>query len=132
MTARRVVILAAAAIVLIFVVTSTYYFVLPHGDSATVTIVAMGGEGNSAFAPANFTVKEGQNVTLVFVNRGSAPHELQIPALGVSTRWIDAGATTRVSFIPNKVGMFAFDQPVSAGPVPQVQGINGHLTVLPP
>jgi plastocyanin len=139
MTARRVVILSALAIVLILVVTGIYYFVLPPAASATtVTIVATGGQGSVAFAPANFTIKEGQNVTLVFVNRGSAPHELEIPVLGVTMQPVNPGVTTRVSFVPDKVGTFVVWQPcgTTVGPI---QGVPspacnsfGWVTVLSP
>lgn len=131
MTAKRVVILAAAAIVLILAVTGTYYFVLPPGASATVTIVATGDEANVAFAPANFTVQEGQKVTLVFVNHGSAPHELEIPTLSVNTGIVNGGATTRVSFTPNKVGTFTFEQACGTFPEPYCN-VAGHVTVLSP
>jgi len=130
---RRSLLLAAAIVVILLIVTSTYYFVLLPGASATtVTIVATGGQQYGAFTPANFTAKEGQRVALVFVNSGSAPHELQIPALSVSTGIVNAGATMRVSFTPNKVGTFGFDQPPSAGPVPMGIGMVGNVTVLPP
>jgi plastocyanin len=132
MTARRVVILAAAAIVLILVVTGTYYFVLPHEPSTAVTIVATGGPQEFAFAPANFTVHEGQHVTLVFVNNGSAPHALEIPQLGAVINSVDAGATASVSFVPNKLGTFLVFQPPGAGPVPcYACNFAGYVTVDP-
>lgn len=76
-----------------------------------MTIVATRGpqgEGSVDFAPANFTVKEGQHVALVFVNGDIAPHNLQIPTFSVNTGIVKGGATTRVSFVPDKVGTFAF------------------------
>jgi plastocyanin len=135
MTARHVVIFGAAAIVVILVVTGIYYFVLRPGGSTTVTIVATGGQGkNYTFTPANFTVKEGQQVTLVFVSRDSAPHELVIPLLGVTTQIVDAGATKTVSFTPEKVGTFIVMQPCGAGPHQDVLpcNIQGYATVLSP
>jgi len=100
-----------------------------------VTIVATGGQGESyTFTPANFTVKEGRQVTLVFVNRDSAPHELVIPLLGVTTQIVDAGATKRVSFTPEKVGTFIVAQPCGTGPPQDVLpcNIQGYVTVLSP
>ena len=133
MTARRVVILAAAAIIVIILVTGTYYLVLPSGGSTTVTIVATGGQGRVAFAPANFTVKEGQQVTLVFLNHGSDSHELQIPVLGVDTGTVQPGATARVVFVPSKVGVFSFGEPPTAGPIEIVRENGmGNVTVLSP
>jgi len=150
MTAKRVVILAAVAIVLILAVTGAYHLVLPHGPSTTVTVVATGSspegslgapEEGLVFAPANFTVREGQRVTLVFVNRGSAPHELAIPQLSVDTGVVNTGATKNVSFIPSKVGTFIIMQP--CGTVAELAGlpgcniegygnIEGYVTVLSP
>jgi plastocyanin len=145
MTTKRVVILAAAIVVILLIVTSSYYFVLLHGASATtVTIVATGSppegslgapEEGLVFAPANFTAMEGQRVTLVFVNRGSAPHELAIPQLGVDTGVVNTGATKSVSFVPSKVGTFIVMQP--CGTVAELAGlpgcnIEGYLTVSPP
>jgi hypothetical protein len=52
------------------------HLVLLPGTSTTLTIVAMGGsqyEGSVAFAPANFTVRERQNVTLVSHNEDTRP-----------------------------------------------------------
>jgi hypothetical protein len=133
MTAKRVVILAAAAIVVILVVTGTYYFVLPHGPSTTVTIIFTGGpqEASLVFAPANFTVKEGQNVSLVVVNRSSASLQLQIPVLRVLTSVLRPGATTTVSFIPNTVGTFEVMLP--CGTTPETcDAMSGYVTVLSP
>ncbi|HEV2389135.1 MAG TPA: cupredoxin domain-containing protein [Nitrososphaerales archaeon] len=151
MTAERVVI-SAAAIVAIFAVTGIYYFVLPRpGDSTTVTIVATGSppqgslgapEQGLVFAPANFTVRDGQRVTLVFVNRGSAPHELVIPQMGVDTGVVNVGATKSVSFVAGTVGTFFDMQPcgTSAAKLAGLPGCNiagygniaGYVTVSPP
>ncbi len=134
MTARRTVIIAATAIVVILVVTGAYYFALPHGPLTTVTIVATEGQVGVAFTPANFTVKEGQQVTLVFVNRDSTPHELVIPAFGVSTQIVNAGSTVSVYFVPNKGGTFIVTQPCGAGPPQDVLpcNIQVYMTVLSP
>jgi len=131
MTARRVVILAAAAIVVILAVTAIYYFVLPPpGGSTTVTIVVTAGP---QLAPANFTVTEGQHVTIVFDNTDDGPHEFQIGAFSVSTGIMQGGQTVTVKFVPNKVGTFIVDQPcpIVLGPAfPPCRSIEGYVTVL--
>jgi heme/copper-type cytochrome/quinol oxidase subunit 2 len=121
---------------MVLVVTGTYYFVLPHGASTTVTIVATAGsqEEGVAFTPANFTVKEGQRVTLVLDNKDVYPHELQIPEFGVNTGVVQGGQTGKVSFVPHKAGTFGFGQVASyciAGPAPNcpVLGLDGNMTV---
>jgi uncharacterized cupredoxin-like copper-binding protein len=133
MTARRVVIVAAAAIVVILAVTGIHYFVLPPpGGSTTVTVVVTAGH---QFAPANFTVTEGQHVTIVFDNTDDGQHEFQIGAFSVSTGIVQGGQTVRVNFVPHKVGMFIVDQPcpIVLGPAfPPCSGMEGYVTVLPP
>jgi hypothetical protein len=89
--------------------------------------------------PWNFTVREGQRVTLVFVNRGSAPHELAISQLGVNTGAVNAGATETISFVPSMVGTFIVMQPCGTAaelaglPGCNIMGygnIEGYVTVL--
>ena len=53
-------------------------------------------------------------MTIVFDNTDDGPHELQIPALDVSTGIVQGGQTARVVFTPEKVGTFAYDQPQGA------------------
>ena len=136
MTARRVVILAAAAaVVVILAVIGTYPSVGPPGDSTTVTIVATAGsrEVSMVVAPANFTVTQGQHVTIVFHNTDEQPHEFEIPVLGVGTGVVQGGQTVRVNFVPNEVGTFVALQPCSAGPAPLPPcGAVGYVTVLSP
>jgi len=132
MTARRVVILAAATIAVILVVAGIYYFLLPLGPSTTVTIVAASGQGRVVFAPANFTVTEGQHVTIVFDNTDDGPHEFQIPAFGVSTGIVQAGESVSVNFVPNKVGAFIVVQPCPQGGLGPCPPSEGQLTVLSP
>jgi uncharacterized cupredoxin-like copper-binding protein len=139
MTAKRVVILAAAAVFVILVVSGIYYF-FPPGGSTTVTIVATGGsrgEGSVVFAPRNFTVMEGERVTLILVNRDTSPHELVIPALDVNINAVYGGASASVSFTPEKTGTFSFFQPCgtslpTAPPSPSCYGTEGNVTILSP
>jgi hypothetical protein len=131
MTARRTVILAAAAIVVILAVSGIYYFMLPPpGGSTTVTIVVTAGP---QLAPANFTVTEGQHVTIVFENTDvGGPHEFEIPALGMSTGVMQAGETVSVNFVPNRVGTFMVVQPCSQGGLGPCPPPEGYVTVLSP
>ena len=129
MTARRVVIPVAVTIAVILAVTGVYYYMLPPpGGSATVTIVVTPGP---ELAPANFTLVEGQHVTIRFENTDDGPHEFRIGALGVSTGIVNGGQTVGVSFVPNKVGTFTVVQPCPEGPAALPCGIEGYVTVLP-
>ena len=137
----RVVVLAATVVVAILVVTASYYYLVVSApaNSVTVTIAANGGpQGDTVgFLPTNFTVKEGQHVTLVLDNKDTNPHELQIPEFDVSTGVVQGGKTERVSFVPDKTGTFGYGQVASyciEGPAPNcpVFGVYGNITVLSP
>src|SRR5271170_3317886 len=103
MAVRRSVILAVVIIAALAV--SAGYFVNSvsgGGGNNSVTIqvqVPPGGFGNygniDTYFPRNFTVTEGDHVTLVFENLDDDPHELTIPAFGVDTNVVPSGQTTR-------------------------------------
>jgi hypothetical protein len=137
-----------AVVIVAVLALSAGYYINSVGGTCTncVTIdmeVTSGTPQNGApdhFLPANFTVTEGQHVTIVFDNTDDGPHEMQIPALGVSTGIVQGGQTARVVFVPNQVGTFAYDQPQGAC-VSQIdpassctgaQETNGNVTVLAP
>ena len=131
------VVLMATSIVAILVVTASFYYavVSAPANSATVTIAANDGpQGDGVgFLPTNFTVKEGQSVTIVFVNHGSRPNQLLIPAFQVNTGIVDGGATARASFTPHKAGTFSFGEPPESGLNPdRGNGMVGNVTVLSP
>lgn len=108
--------------------------------SVTVNIQVANCVSNSCadtYAPRQFTVTEGQHVTIVFANYDDNAHELDIPAFGVSTNIVASGATTRVSFVPNQVGTFEYSEPTgvcSQGGIPcsGEQEMTGNMTVLAP
>ncbi len=147
-------VMLAVVVVALLALSGGYYFVNVSGgnsaNSTTVTIIGStpGLYGQNAttnpdaFIPNNATVKQGQRVTLVFVNEDDGPHELVIPALGVTTGIVQGGQTVRVSFVPSTTGTFAWNQPAGAcnygGISPQQGGCtgdqltNGNLTVLAP
>ena len=60
---------------------------------------------DSDFPPQVITVKQGEPVTLVLVNDGPIEHDLDVAALGLHLH-APAGATTRGSFLPGRVGTF--------------------------
>jgi hypothetical protein len=92
------------------------------------------------FSPLNFTVTEGEHVTIALNNTDNQPHELVIPQFNLTTGVVQGGTTVRVSFVPNRAGNFPFYQPVgpcspgNASPpiaCPRVEIFNGTMTVLP-
>jgi uncharacterized cupredoxin-like copper-binding protein len=138
----------AVVVVAVLAVSAGYYInsVGQGGSSVTIDMEVTAGTpqngGPDHFLPANFTVTEGQHVTIVFDNTDDGPHEFEIPALGVSTGIVQGGQTVRVNFVPDKVGTFAYDQPPGAcnyGGLTYAQGgctgaqeTNGTVTVLAP
>lgn len=133
----------AVVVVAILVVSGTYYFTATSGNSQIVTISVTNGTpqngGADVFEPPNFSVTEGQHVTIIFVNTDDGPHELVIPQFNVNTNVVQGGQTTRVEFTPNQVGTFEYYEPpgicnLNAGPAgcTGLQETSGNMTVLAP
>ena len=110
----------AVVIVAIIVVSGAYYFTSVGGgnaaNSVTVNIVVTAGllgqnSTYDTYAPRNFTVTEGQHVTIVVQNTDDGPHSLTIPQFNVNTGILQGGQTGRVSFTPNQVGTFEYFEP---------------------
>jgi len=143
MKVSRTIILAVIVIV-ILAASGAYYFTgVLGGSSNSVSIniqVTSGTTQNGAadeFLPRNFTVIEGQHVTIVFANGDDGPHELQIPTFNVDTNVVQGGQTVRVAFTPNQVGTFKYFEPagvcsLNAGPAActGLQLTSGNMTVL--
>jgi heme/copper-type cytochrome/quinol oxidase subunit 2 len=142
---NRAIILVVVVVAVLAVSAGYYVTTLSGGSSSAVTVnilVTSGTPQNGApdeFVPQNFTVTEGQHVTIVFDNTDDGPHAYEIPALGVSTGIVQGGQTVRVSFVPTKSGTFSSDQPPgacvsAANPTASCTGAqltNGFVTVLP-
>jgi len=139
-------ILLVAFVIIVIALSGAYYVVAASRfseNSVTVNIeVTNGTPQNGAadvFEPRNFTVTEGQHVTIVFDNTDDGPHELQIPQLGVSTGIVQGGQTARVEFTANQVGTFEYSEPpgvcaqnAGAAACTGVQETSGNMTVLAP
>lgn len=140
MRARETALLSVLVVVVAFAggAGSLYYAEVAHGSassSVTVRIVAdHGAPGDSvSFSPSEFTVREGQQVNIVLVNHDSQPHELVIPEFQVATGFVQAGATAKIAFVPDKVGTFSFGEPSPFGYLSHPEdGVVGNVTVLSP
>jgi len=145
MVSRAVIL--AVVIVAILVVSGAYYFTGVIGttsaNSVTINVSVTNGTPQNgaadAFEPNNFTVTEGQHVTIVFQNGDDGPHELAIPAFNVNTQVVQGGQTQRVSFTPDKTGNFPYYEPpgvcaqgAAGAACTGKQLTNGTMTVLPP
>jgi hypothetical protein len=147
-------IILAVVIVVILAASGTYYFTTVNGSNCAdcVTVNMLGSTPGlygqnatlhpDAFYPLNFTVKQGQHVTIAFDNTDDGPHELVIPAYNVNTGIVQGGQTVRVSFVADKAGVFPFFQPdgvCNAGGISPQQGgctgnqiTHGNMTVIAP
>jgi plastocyanin len=103
-----------------------------------ITIIGTPAAGTvDYYSPSNFTVKEGQTVTLAVLNTDDNTHGLVIRAFGVDTGKIDPGQTDRVTFVANETGTFEYFEPAGycTGGVGNIcnsiQHMTGNMTVVP-
>jgi heme/copper-type cytochrome/quinol oxidase subunit 2 len=113
----------------------------PSSKSQTVDLTIVGGIGvgtEDTYVPDNFTVTEGNNVTLVIENTDDNTHGLGITQFGVNSGIILPGDTVRVSFIANETGIFKYQEPAGdckggyGGVCNSVQHMWGYITVAAP
>jgi len=89
------------------------------------------------YSPNNFTVKQGQQVTLAILNTDDNTHGLVIHAFGIDTGKIPPGHTDRVTFVANQTGVFEFFEPPGyctggyGNVCNSIQHMTGNMTVLP-
>jgi uncharacterized cupredoxin-like copper-binding protein len=139
--------LALIAVLVVAVVASGLYLSGSFGSSKasantqTVDLQIIGGVGIGTvdtYVPANFTVKEGDNVTLAISNTDDNTHGIAIPQFGLNNTIIPPGDTARVWFIPNQAGVFKYMEPPGdckggyGGVCNSVQHMWGWITVTPP
>jgi hypothetical protein len=139
--------LVLIAVILVAVVASGAYYAQKFGSSQSssnspvIDIQIVGGVGPGTvdtYAPDNFTVTEGNNVTLVVLNTDDNTHALFITQFGVASGIIDPADTWRGWFIANETGMFKFYEPPGyckggyGGVCNSVQHMWGYVTVVPP
>jgi heme/copper-type cytochrome/quinol oxidase subunit 2 len=117
--------------------------VVPGASSGSVQVdihIVAGGTGNltsETYTPDNFSVKEGQNVTLVIFNTDDSTHGLVITQFGVNSGTIAPHATVRVWFLADQAGVFEFYEPAGyceAGMGSVCNGsqhLLGYMTVRP-
>jgi plastocyanin len=99
----------------------------PPAATGTVsqTLTVTGTE--FAFSPAAITVKQGQQVTLTFLNNGTYAHNLSFPDLNLATKTIQPGASDTIKFTAAKSGRFNFICTVDSH---ASQGMKGILIVI--
>lgn len=139
--------LLLVGLVVVAVVASGYYYTSNVGsskgssNSTTIDMQIVGGVGAGTvdtYVPDNFTVTEGQNVTLAITNTDDNTHGLVLSMFGVNTGLILPGDTKRVWFLANETGTFEFSEPPSycqggyGGVCNSVQHMWGFVTIVPP
>jgi len=132
-----------AVIIVALVVSGGYYLYTASNkcsNCVTVNITIVGGDtanSTDTYSPDNFTVTEGQHVTLVVLNTDDNTHGLKIDQFGVDTGIIQSGASEREQFVPNQAGTFTYYEPPGycTGGVGNVcnseQDMIGNMTVIP-
>jgi len=130
--------LLAIGVVAVIVAASFAYLYTSNRSSNSVEVnIQIIGDGTDYYLPANFTVKEGQSVTLVIYNSDDNTHGLAIPAFNVDTGIIKGAHTGRVTFAPDKIGTFPFNEPPgyctggNGNVCNSAQDLKGNLTVTP-
>ena len=89
------------------------------------------------YSPNNFTVRQGQTVTLAILNTDDNTHGLVMRAFSVDTGKINPGHTDRVTFVANQTGTFEFFEPAGyctgglGNHCNSIQHMTGNMTVLP-
>ena len=73
-------------------------------DSAHFTIE---GTDNLTFTPDTITVKPGQSVELILVDKGTLPHTFTVPDLNIEVQ-MRAGETNTVTFTAPAAGEYRF------------------------
>ena len=79
-----------------------------------------------SFNPPKIIVEKGQQVTIVLVNKGKAPHNIFIEGYNVTTKTISPGETDTITFTANVDGQFLFWCTV---PGHREAGLEGKLVV---
>ena len=109
-------------------------------NAQTVDMQIIGGVGVGTvdtYVPDNFTVTQGQTVTLVVQNTDDNTHGLEIPQFGVNSGIILPGDTVRLSFLANQTGVLRYQEPPGdckggyGGVCNSVQHMWGFITVVP-
>jgi len=108
------------------------------GIQVNISIIGTPAAGTIDFyLPNNFTVREGQKVTLAILNTDDNTHGLVMKAFGVDTGKIPPGQTYRVTFVANQTGTFEFSEPPSyctgglGNVCNSIQHMTGNMTVTP-
>jgi hypothetical protein len=132
--------LLIGVIVVAVVAAGEYYTQTFSSSGTTVNIQILGGVGPGTidiYSPDNFTVTQGEHVSLAILNTDDNTHGFTMKAFGVDTGVILPGQTMRVSFVANQTGMFEFLEPPGycTGGVGHVcnsvQHMWGYMTVTP-
>jgi len=139
----RAIILAAVVVAVLALSAAYYITTVSDGNSknsVTIDITIIGGETTNStdtYSPDNFTVTEGQHVTLVVLDSDDNTHGLIIPQFGVDTGIIQSGASVRVQFVANQAGNYTFYEPAGyctggfGNACNSIQKMSGTMTVLP-
>lgn len=130
-------------IVVAAVAAGEYYSQTSSSSSSSNLVVNISIIGTPAagtidyYLPNNFTVRQGQQVTLAVLNTDDNTHGLVMRAFGVDTGKIPPGHTDRVTFVANQTGTFEFFEPPGyctgglGNVCNSIQHMTGNMTIVP-
>lgn len=112
--------IAAIAIAALIAIAGVAYFAVYDkpskgyfAEQLTIQIGRAASNATATYSPDNFTVAQGEHVSLAVENDDNSTHGLAISEFNVNTGGIAPNATLIVSFVPNALGNFTFSEPTS-------------------
>jgi len=130
--------IGGVVIIAVLMAGSAFYLYSSSQSTNSIEVgIEIVGDGTDYYVPANFTVRQGQIVTLAVFNTDDNTHGLAIPAFNVDTGIIKHGITARVTFTANEVGTFPLNEPAgyctggNGNVCNSAQDLKGSLTVIP-
>ncbi len=78
------------------------------------------------FDPSTITLKKGEQVTVLFKDKGTLSHNFTVPGLRVKTETIQSGQSEKLRFIAAKAGAYTY---LCTVPGHEEAGMKGTLTV---
>jgi len=102
---------------------------------AEQVLIEIGGataNSSATYYPDNFTVTQGEHVTIVVRNGDNLTHGMAISSFSLDTGPILPNGSAKLTFVPNALGNFTFSEPTSdcgGGDCDAGSALSGYFTV---